>query len=265
MPLTIYWLPFIFKVFSLSPTSIRDFEMCPRRFRLRAAGVGRGEVSAALSFGIAVHEVLADIHRGDRGDTGPRKVEEFLRRRWIGDGCEDAEEADGYFAMALAALINYVSSPRSSALRVIGAEVFMARTLVLDGAAVRLSGRADLIGERDDGVLEVVDFKTGSSGRVPTAEWMSRDKGSFAYYVLARLCFPKYRRVVVSQLNLLSLARVEVTYEGDLLASNKRALAGIIRSVAAGDSEARPGEHCSWCAARDRCDAYAPQADLDAV
>lgn len=254
-----------FNVFSLSPTSIRDFEQCPRRFRLRAAGAGRGETSAALSFGVALHAALADIHRDGRGYAGPHEFEEFLRRRWDGDGYADAEESDGYFAMALAAITNYLLSPRSSALRVIGAEVFMARTLVLDGATARLTGRADLIGERGDGALEVVDFKTSSSGRVPTAEWMSRDKGSFAYFVLARLCFPEYRRVVVSQLNLLSLARVEVTYEGALLAENKHALAGVIRSVASGASEARPGEHCSWCAYRDRCDAYAPRADLDAI
>jgi RecB family exonuclease len=252
-------------VFSLSPTSIRDFELCPRRFRLRAAGAGRGATSAALSFGISVHEVLADLHRGGRGNSGPREVEELLRQRWTRDSFADAQEADDYFAMALAALLNYLRSPHYSALRVIGAEVFMARTLVLADAAVRLSGRADLVGERGDGALEVVDFKTSSSGRVPTPEWMSHDKGSFAYFVLARLCFPEYRRVIVSQLNLLSLARVEVSYEGEFLAENKRALAGVIRSVAAGDSEARPGEHCSWCAVRDCCDAYAPRANLDTV
>jgi putative RecB family exonuclease len=252
-------------MFSLSPTSIRVFEQCPRRFRLRAAGAGRGETSAALSFGVAVHEALADIHRAGRWDAGPREVEELLSRRWAGDGYSDAEEADGYFAMALAALINYLRSPHPAALRVIGAEVFMSRTLVLGHTAARLSGRADLIGERGDGALEVVDFKTSSGGRIPTAEWMSRDKGSFVYFVLARLCFPEYRRVVVSQLNLLSLARVEVTYEGDTLAENKRALTDLIRSVAADDAQARPGEHCYWCASRDRCDAYAPRADLDAV
>jgi hypothetical protein len=32
-----------------------------------------------------------------------------------------------------------------------------------------------MIGERDDGAIEVDDFKTSSSSRVPTAESMSRD------------------------------------------------------------------------------------------
>ncbi len=69
-------------------------------------------------------------------------------------------------------------------------------------------------------------------------------------YLLTRIAYPKYPRVTVSQLNLISLNKVTVEYTDTQRAANKDALLNIVRAIEAENFETRLGAHCAWCAMR---------------
>jgi RecB family exonuclease len=141
----------------------------------------------------------------------------------------------------------------------------MAYVANVRGLRVRLGCKADRVSIDVEGVLEVLDYKTNASGRIPTTESLSSDLPNFLYYVLARIHYPDHRRIRVSQLNVLTLARVAVEYCESQVSENKRALMGTILEMSAGDFAPAPTEACAWCRVQDHCPLYGKEVDLDSV
>jgi RecB family exonuclease len=115
------------------------------------------------------------------------------------------------------------------------------------------------------GVLEVLDYKTNASGRLPTAESLTEDLPTFLYYLLTRICYPEHKAVRVSQLNVLTLAKVEVEYDEARVAANKRSFIAQARAFATSAFDPAPSEACAWCSVQDRCPALNREVDFDSL
>lgn len=146
--------------------------------------------------------------------------------------------------------------------RILGTEVFLSRIVRLDKTRVRLGCKVDRLELHSDGILEVLDYKTSLLGRVPTEESLSVDLPTFVYYVLARVVYPEHRRVIVSQLNVLTLAKVEVEYNPLLLTLNKRALIDLVHEIENGNFEPRPTIVCAWYLVKEFCPIFGGETDL---
>jgi putative RecB family exonuclease len=250
-------------VLSLTPTKLRDFLTCPQQYKLRHVDRACADLNPApLAFGRSLHAALEEVHRGDGGPQ-PADPEPLLRRHWEAGAYADERESEAHFTKGLDALRRYLDSPSASAEQILGTEVFMARVVNVRGLQIRLGCKADRVGLRPDGVLEITDYKTNASGRLPTQESLAADLPTFLYYVLARISYPQYPRVRVSFLNLLSLASVGVEYDTSQVAANKQALTAHVRTFADGLFEPRPGEACAWCPVQDHCPVYGEQIDFD--
>lgn len=217
---------------------------------------------APLAFGRSLHAALEEFHKVDRGGT-PADPDQLLKRHWEAGAYADERESEAHFVKGRDALRRYLNSPSASAEEVLGTEVFMARVVNVRGLPIRLGCKADRVGLRPDGVLEITDYKTNASGRLPTQESLFSDLPTFLYYVLARFSYPQYDRVMVSFLNLLTLARVDVEYPAAQVAINKQSLMTQIRAFALGSFEPRPCEACAWCSVQDHCPIFTQEIDLD--
>jgi RecB family exonuclease len=210
-----------------------------------------------------MHAALEEIYKPSSTVGPPVDVEQILRRHWSADGYLDRKEAETYFIRGLEALRKYVKVTDPADRITIGTEVFISRVVRLDGTRVRLGCKIDRVEQRPDNVLDLLDYKTCASGKVPTKESLTTDLPTFIYYLLARIIYPSHPHIVVSQLNLLTLARVEVAYQDTDLAANKRALIDLVHEIETVHFAPRPSSACAWCPIRDTCPAFNSEVDLD--
>lgn len=243
---------------ALTPTGLRDYLTCPHLYdakHLRRAV--RFADSPAAAFGRCIHKVLEDLHRpADKASSQPAAtvdVDALLARHWDAR-CYDSAESAAYLASARSAIERYIDtvecSPRDETL---GVEVYMRRIFTSDELRVRLGCKADRVGVRNKRTLVIEDYKTSASGKVPTRESLERDLPTFLYYVLARVTYPEYDEVVVTFVNVLSLARVEVVYDVELVKLNRDRLRECFVEVAACHFAPRRCEACAWCEASGMC------------
>lgn len=254
---------------SLTPTKLRDYLACPHLYQLRhVQRRGAAVSSPALAFGRSMHRALDLLHRPATmpncgGGDGTPDVKRLLRRCWE-DAYPDRQSSEAYFSSACAALRRYLSVDTDAG-ETLGTEAFMARIFNSGDMRFRLGCKADRLILTPDGVLEVLDYKTCASGRVPTPEWLACDSPTFIYYVLARSCYPRYDRVRVTLLNVLSLARVSVEYTAEEVAANKRLIVGCLERIAAGEFDARRCEACAWCTMQELCPVFGAESSFDDV
>lgn len=249
---------------SLTPTKLRDYLVCPQLYKLRHIDrVEAGMNSAALSFGRSLHTALEELHKVD-ADVLP-DAERLLLRHWDAAGYSDRHESEIYFARGCDALRRYMAVQFASAGRIIGTEVFMSYVVNMKGLRVKLGCKADRLAVDEGGVLEVLDYKTNVSGRLPTANSLTEDLPTFLYYLLTRLCYPEYKAVRISQLNVLTLAKVEVAYDESQIAANKKRFVAHARAFAASVFDPAPSEACAWCSVQDRCPALNKEVDFDSL
>jgi RecB family exonuclease len=239
--------------------------MCPQQYKLK---VGTRQfsntVTPSLSFGNSIHSALEEIHT-----SLPSKqmfdCQQILRHHWKAKDYGDARESELYFERGLEALSRYMEVMGQFVDRIIGTEIYLSRIVRLDGIRVRLGCKVDRLELHPDRVLEALDYKTNAGGQVPTPEFLANDLATFIYYVLVRISYPKLSRVIVSQLNVLTLSKVEVSYDSTKITENKQALVRLAQAIRAGEFDPRPGTMCSWCRVRDYCPAFEPDSDLDSL
>lgn len=253
---------------SLTPSSVREYIKCPYLFKsnnIDRTARARHSKTPALSFGISMHAALEEIYKPSANLAQPIDVERILGKHWDANGYFDKREAESYFARGLEDLRKYVKVSAQTDRLIISTEVFLSRVIRLDGTRVKLGCKIDRVELRPDNALELLDYKTCASGRVPTKESLTFDLPTFIYYLLARIVYPDYRRVIVSQLNMRTLAKVEVDYEEADLAINKRALIDLVHEIEKTQFAPRPSSACAWCSIKDICPAFSAEADLDDI
>ncbi len=254
---------------SLSPTKLKDYLVCPKLYEIKhVKRAVRFETSPALAFGRSLHSALEHLHSRDSGrDVTPLvgiDVEALLARHWQ-NPYADRRESETYFASACDALKHYLKAYMEAPDETLGCEVFMARVFDTSGLRVRLSCKADRVSIRGDGTLAITDYKTNSSGKVPTIESLQSDLPTFLYYLLARVTYPEYEFCTITYLNVLSMARVEVAYSEDEITTNKRHLREVFRQVSDENFAAQACEACAWCDAQVICPLYGAEVAFESV
>jgi putative RecB family exonuclease len=251
---------------SLTPSKVREFQTCPQQYRLRLiAPRDADNCSPALSFGNSIHAALEQMHRYYLPHGLEFDSRELLAGHWRAGDYNESQESARYFERGVEALEKYVALATRAEGEVLGTEMFLSRIVRLQSERVRLSCKVDRLDRRPDGHLEALDYKTNGNGLVPTREHLAEDMGSFLYYALVRLTYPETEHVIVSQLNVLSLAKVEVEYDRVMVAAHKKSLCDIVGQIRVEAFEPRPSGACSWCRVKDSCPAFGPETDLECL
>jgi RecB family exonuclease len=249
---------------SLTPTKLRDYLVCPQLYKLRHIDrADDGGNSAALSFGRSMHAALEELHKTGVG-TLP-DPEGLLRRHWKSGDYADRHESEVYFTRGREALSRYIGTQFAATGQILGTEVFMSYVVNMRGLRVKLGCKADRVAVDAGGMLEVLDYKTNASGKLPTPESLVEDLPTFLYYVLTRIYYPEYKAVRISLLNVLTLAKVDVEYAGAKIEVNKKRLVALVRVFAESVFDPVPSEACVWCAVQDRCPKFNTEVDLDSL
>ena len=239
------------QIYRLTPAKAHDWARCGGYYAASHLGGAPRPKGYACLLGTAVHELIAvhEQHGGSpAGDLG-----DFLARHWR-PGRFAAQDDAGARAEALPLLAAYRELRATERVAVLGVEEFLRtgpRSLG-DGRSVILSGKLDRLARRQDGTIEVLDYKTG--GALPTRDELRRDPATAIYHLLAAERHGA-APIAVVQLSLRTGARVEVSLDADDLAAGKGQVREMVRQLASGAFALAPGDACGYCPANDRCPA----------
>ena len=251
---------------SVTPTKLGDYLICPQKYKLKhIVKIESANASAALSFGRTMHRALQALHQSEECMSDFTEISELLTRYWEADGYPNVEESELYFAKGYQALQNYCKNFDSREEAVIGTEVYLSSILKIGELPVRLGCKADRISAYAEEMLEITDYKTNGSGKVPTLNSLQNDLPTFLYYVLARVSYPQYQEFCITFLNVLTLEKVSVNYDAVQVATNKQSLLKCLKSLAADDFSPTPSEVCAWCSFQDDCLAFNKIVDFDSI
>lgn len=170
-------------ILSVTPTKLQDYLICPLKFKFRHLDKTGGITSsAAFSFGTSMHRALQKLHSA--GNIRPQNEDtvKLLERFWEKSAYPTKNEEQEYFSKGCRALENYVAEMRGLNEETLGTEVYMSLVLELKRTKLRLGCKVDRLALHPDQTLEIIDYKTNRSGKVPTAESLVRDLPAFLYY-----------------------------------------------------------------------------------
>lgn len=238
---------------ALSPSRAGDFRQCPLLYRFRAVDRIPEVSTEAQVKGTVVHAALEALYALPAQDRVPATARDLVDPAWERviaqspdiESLLPVDERTAFLDRARALVDGYYAledpthfEPESCEQRV---EVDLD-----DGTPLR--GFIDRIDVAPNGMIRVVDYKTG---RAPREFTESKALFQMKFYALMIM---RMRGIVPAQLKLMYLAdKQELTYapDGDELRRFERMLSAIWKAILAagetGDFRAKKGALCKWC------------------
>lgn len=147
----------------LSATSIKTYLSCKKRFKykyLDKIDIGKTISNKYISFGNSMHMALADYNMiTDESYKTLDILHDLLRKNWIREGYSSIKEEKEYGQMGLKILIQYYKNPKD-----IGSENLIIEQMIYkEMDHYILCGKLDKVYLRKDGIVEVLDYKTGKT------------------------------------------------------------------------------------------------------
>ncbi|MCG7321864.1 RecB family exonuclease [Arsenicicoccus bolidensis] len=252
-------------VAALSPSRAADFMQCPLLYRFRVIDRLPEPPSSAAARGTLVHSVLERLFDVPAPERTLEHAASLVGPQWeallaerpelaelIGDG-EEATELTAWLTSATSLVERWFGLEDPTDLEPAERELYL--ECDLDGLLLR--GYVDRLDVAPNGMIRVVDYKTGRSPSV-LFEGKALFQMKFYALVLWRL-----RGVLPSMLQLVYLGNAEIVRyqpdEADLRATERKLKAlwqAIVRAAETGDWRPNKSRLCDWCAHRDICPAW---------
>lgn len=253
---------------TLSYSQLNTFKECPLKYRFKYLLNLPSLPSSALNFGISMHNTLRDFYetlknrtRADNITASSLEYEQYLgtlrqsfEKNWIQYGYESREHEEkrrksGWDALEKFFERDFIARAHKQNLKLILPHAIEQQfTLQIDRAS--FTGRIDRIDKLPDGTFEIIDYKTGSSGK---GSGIHRDLQLSIYALAARDIF----KLPVSKLTLWFLEenlQVSTVRTDKQLNEVKEKLEKSIKELRESNFHATPGGLCSWCDFRGICD-----------
>ncbi|UCE23436.1 MAG: PD-(D/E)XK nuclease family protein [Candidatus Zixiibacteriota bacterium] len=251
---------------SYSFSSLDTYRVCPRKFKY--AYVDRvpipPKVTADTYLGNAVHRVLRKLYTlGADGILMPmdRAIEAYLEEWQKLDrnsitSPSDYYTIDDYIRIGKEMLVRHYEhyQPFDQG-TLLGAEMHL--TFQLPGTPFKFKSYIDRLWKKDDGTVEICDYKTGQSTILPHDRRFVYQMGLYQLAVQAN--FPQYESVDLAQYLLRKDEIVSHRLrpdELDMLAEQLRLdVNDTIESTRKDDFPAQEGSHCTYCSYHHLCPA----------
>ncbi|MEV6060177.1 RecB family exonuclease [Nocardia asteroides] len=247
---------------ALSPSRAADFKQCPLKYRLRAVDRVPEPPSRAAVRGTVVHAVLEDLFGLPAADRHPRRAAELVPGAWerVRTGREEVDEVvatdgpESLFAEVRRLVDSYYELEDPTRFEPHALEERVEVDLAGD---IPLRGFVDRIDVAPNGLLRVVDYKTGRS---PGPQHEARALFQLKFYALMIL---RTRDILPAQLRLIYLAdKVLLTYapDRDELERFERILTALWQAILeagrTGDFPATRNSMCRFCDFHSLCPEY---------
>jgi RecB family exonuclease len=147
----------------LSNTSIQTFLDCNKKFQLKYLEktiMSESKANKYASFGNSIHAALAEFSMiTNKAYRTLDVLHNLLRKNWIRDGYESIEEERQFGLRGLDMLTRYYDDPQDKGKK----NLLIEEMIYRDESQYVLCGKIDKVYIREDGIVEILDFKTGNS------------------------------------------------------------------------------------------------------
>jgi DNA helicase-2/ATP-dependent DNA helicase PcrA len=233
---------------ALSANAVQSYSACPMKFKLERDWKIPGEAAAAMQYGFAIHTVLKNYY-DPAAHAKELSIEDAVQafRHEFGKGyIDDPVQRKIYQERGEEQLRTLLlASPRGSA-NVIATEHKFSFKL----GEREIRGRIDRIDQLEDGVVRVIDYKTGA----PKDRKFAEESLQLSIYAMA-----------VAQMNLSPRELVLVNVQDNTMAvagrtpkqldTAREKIEDAAEGIRRGQFDPRPGQHCRWCDYRNLCPA----------
>jgi DNA helicase II / ATP-dependent DNA helicase PcrA len=232
----------------LSASAIETYQRCGLQFKLDRDWRIPAKPAAAMQFGAAMHRVLKtyfDSVRAGRPSSDKELVELF---------CRDLEEAkiqetyqqELYEKQGVMQLLDFLASARGiAATQVLHTE----EPFEIRVGETTVVGRIDRVDRRPDGTVAIIDYKTGKARDQKAAD----ESLQLSLYAIAAQEKWKYDVGALIFQNLEENHAVITSRTTAQLMKARESVKQTAEGIAEGKFDAKPGNHCNFCAYRSLC------------
>ncbi|MGZ4877564.1 MAG: ATP-dependent helicase [Candidatus Angelobacter sp.] len=233
---------------ALSANAVQSYSTCPMKFKLERDWKIPGEAAAAMQYGYAIHTVLKNYYdpAAHAKELSIEDAVEVFKHEFGKGYIDDPIQRKIYEERGVDQLRTLLlASPRGSA-NVIATEHKFSFKL----GEREIRGRIDRIDQLEDGVVRVIDYKTGA----PKERKFADESLQLSIYAMA-----------VAQMNLSPRELVLVNVQDNSQAVSSRSpkqldsarekIEEAAEGISRGEFDPRPGSHCRWCDYQNLCPA----------
>ena len=226
----------------ISPTKLNTYLACPRQYYFAYLAKYPRRPRAYYSFGSSLHAALQDFHR--EGGAGTQQVETLLSNledSWVAAGYASSEEQAERLQAGQEMLAAYYQHAEAQQAETILVE----KMLSLPQEEFVLAGRVDRVDRWPDGLVEVVDYKSGSY--LPGLQELEEDLAVGIYQLLVSRTL-ETTPVKGTIYNLRANESVSILRDEPALVQVEERVRDIYSTLSADSSfTPRPGSQCLGC------------------
>ncbi len=232
----------------LSASAVETYQRCGLQFKLDRDWRIAARPAAAMQFGASVHRVLKtyfDSIRLGRPKTDEEIIDLF-RVDLAGTRIQESYQHELYEKQGVLQLQDFLSQAKSMpASQILHTE----ESFEIKIGEVTVVGRIDRIDRRPDGTVAIVDYKTGKAKDQEDAD----ESLQLSLYAIAAHEKWGYKVGALIFHNLQENVPVTtVRFDSDLIAA-RSLVERAAKGIAEGIFDAKPGQHCIFCAYRALC------------
>jgi putative RecB family exonuclease len=233
---------------ALSANAVQSYSTCPMKFKLERDWKIPGEAAAAMQYGFAIHTVLKNYYdpAAHAKELSVKDAVEAFKVEFGKGYIDDPVQRKMYEERGVDQLRTLLmASPRGSA-NVIATEHKFSFKL----GEREIKGRIDRIDLLEEGVVRVIDYKTGAPKERKFAD-ESLQLSIYAMAVAQMGMSPRELVLVNVQDNSLAVSSRTPKQLDSAREKIEEAAEGIRR----GEFDPKPGSHCRWCDYQNLCPA----------
>lgn len=243
------------EITTFSFTQLDAFLICPLQYKYQYLIKIPTPPSAAMSFGITVHNTLFKFYRQFQTDNQTDKEELFrlLAEEWIPLGYSSLKHQAQMKKTGRKILGKYYATFHSSRLRILDLEKPFK---VKIAAQVFLTGKIDRVDQLKQNRIEIIDYKTGKK---PAEKEIVRSLQLSIYALAAHnksLYNKKLEAIDLSFYYLQNNERVTFQKEEAEIKVVIQKILEIVRQIRTSNFPYKKGRHCSYCSFRMICPAW---------
>lgn len=182
-----------FHIDYLSYSQIETFETCPLHYKLKYILNIPTPPSASASFGTTMHATLKNFFEEVKKGTKPTEklMFELLDKNWINEGYKSKKYEADFIKKGkdyLAGFLKYGFNPKNLPIALEQPFVVpLSNKYSAQRTNLKIGGRIDRVDDLGNGIIEVIDYKTGAN--VPTQKEVDKNL-QLCFYAIAATKIP---------------------------------------------------------------------------
>ena len=243
----------------ISYSALETFKRCPLKFKFQYVDKIRTPKSKEALFGTLLHSALKILHEPGLIIPTEEEILKFISNKWDSSIYSSEQESTLSFAQAIKIMKDYYSKNYPSQFTVLALETMFEVPLQVGAEKHLITGKIDRVDKNEDGLLEVIDYKT--SKKMPSQEAVDKDLQLAVYHLGVANRWPtlvKEDRPLKTSLYFLKHGeKLSSTRTLDNLTSTKESITKDLEIIDKAFKEnkfnATPNALCDWCEFQRNC------------